>query len=449
MKDIDLEKLRQQINEVDDQMLELLAHRGEIVSKIGKLKDVKKNVVDLDREQKILNRLLEKKINSYSKDTIIRIWRELFQASSKLQEPKNSYIQTKRTIENIKIYKGGKSSISGNKKVIKLSSNESSLGASSNISKILSYNDIAEQMHRYPEISGESLREELAKLNKIDPSRIVLGCGSDETLLFAALAFCQDGDEIIQAEHGFEMYPIISKIVGATSKLAKENDNYKITVDSICDQITAGTKLIYIANPNNPTGTYLKRDEIIKLLKTIPKHIVLVIDGAYAEYVLEDDFDKSFSLSDEFENIIFTRTFSKCYGLAGLRMGWCYSSKRISSILNQVKGPFNTTNFSQSIAIAALKDQEHISKVVKKNIEVKNWFEKELSKLSIKTIKSVANFSFLEMSIDKANKIANHLMLDRIIVRQLQSYNLPHCLRITIGTEEEMKLTIDSLKKIL
>ena len=149
----------------------------------------------------------------------------------------------------------------------------------------------------------------------------MLGCGSDETLLFAALAFCQDGDEIIHAEHGFEMYSIITKIVGATSKLIKEDKNYKVTVNSILEQVSPSTKIIYLANPNNPTGTYLARSEINEILNKLPKNIIMVLDGAYAEYVTKDDYDNGFSLVDQFENIMLTRTFSKAYGLAGLRLG--------------------------------------------------------------------------------------------------------------------------------
>jgi len=245
------------------------------------------------------------------------------------------------------------------------------------------------------------------------------------------------------------MYPIIAQIVGATSKYAKEDNNYNISVNSICDQVTEGTKLIYLANPNNPTGTYMNRTEIVKLMKTIPNHIVVVLDCAYAEYVMEEDYDKGFSLVEEFENILFTRTFSKSYGLAGLRIGWSYGSLHVSSILNKVKGPFNTTLVSQEIAIAALKDQDHIDRVVKANIEVKNWFEKELRLLNIQTKPSVANFSFIETTLDHADKIAKHLMKDGILVRQLQSYDLPHCLRITIGTKSEMEFTINSLKRLL
>jgi len=449
MTDKLLKKLRHKINDVDDKILDLLAQRADVVSEIGKYKDTTKTVVDLDREQTILNRLLHKAKGEYSKDTIIRIWRELFQASSKLQMSSDSPIQTKRSIDSIKIYTGGKSSVPGKTNIIKLSSNESSLGSSSSIFEIGNLKNITNNLNRYPEISGLTLRKEIAKVHNIDPHRIVLGCGSDENLLFAALSFCKDGDEIIQAEHGFEMYPIIAKIVGATSKYAREDSEYQVSIQSICDQVTDATKLIYLANPNNPTGTYLKRSEIVKLMQSLPKQVVVVLDGAYAEYVVEKEYDKGFSLADEFENIIITRTFSKSYGLAGLRIGWCYASSKITSILNKVKGPFNTTFISQEIAIAALKDQDHINRVVNTNFEVKKWFENELKYLNIQTRPSVANFSFVETTQDQAEKIAKHLLENGILVRQLDSYNLPHCLRITIGTKTEMEMTINSLEKLI
>ena len=240
-----------------------------------------------------------------------------------------------------------------------------------------------ENLKRYPEISGETLREKLSKVYNLESDQIILGCGSDEILLFSALSFCQSGDEIIHAEHGFEMYPIIAKVVGAVSKLAKEK-NYKITVPSICEQLTSATKLIYIANPNNPTGSYLSKLELNNLMSKIPKNVIVVIDGAYAEYVETNDYDSGFSLVKEYENIIITRTFSKAYGLAGIRLGWCYASPRVASILNRVKGPFNTNTPAQYIAMLALQDHDHIVKIVKENHKNKEWFEKELKRIGIK-----------------------------------------------------------------
>ena len=308
--------------------------------------------------------------------------------------------------------------------------------------------DLNYNLNRYPEINGITLRKKIAELHKIDKNQIVLGCGSDEILLFAALSFCRPGDEIIHAEHGFEMYSIITKIVGAVSKLAEEK-NYKVSVKSICEKISPATKLIYLANPNNPSGSYLTKKEIRDLMNTIPKNIVVLLDGAYAEYVMEEDYDSDFSLIDEYENIIITRTFSKAYGLASIRLGWCYSSERISSILNRVKGPFNTNTFAHKLALIALKDQEHIKMVTDENKINKKWFEEELKKLNIKFYPSFANFSFIESSEKGANNIFNSLLEKGIIVRQLDSYNLPNCLRITIGTKDEMNKTISVLKGIM
>ena len=447
MKNEELEALREKINLIDDDILTLLSNRSEIVLQIGKHKNEEK-VVDLDREQKVLNRLLAKSKGLYSKDTIVRLWREIFQSSEKLQKITDSHIQSKRSIENINIYKGGKSSVTGKDNIIKLSSNENSYGPSPKVLNYINKSKTLINSHRYPSIDGIELREKIAITHNLDASRIILGCGSDETLLFAALAFCQDGDEIVHAKHGFEMYSIITKIVGATSKLIEENTNYTIDVSAILKQVTPSTKIIYLANPNNPTGTYLSRTEIVNLLNKLPKHILLVLDGAYAEYVIKDDYDSGFSLTEEFENIIMTRTFSKVYGLAALRIGWCYSSEKVANILNKVKGPFNTQTISQEIAMLALDDKEYLREVVNNNYKVKKWFEDELKKMDIKCGSSEGNFSFIQTSESKAREISTQLTNDGIIIRQLDSYGLPNCLRITIGTQQEMIATIESLKKI-
>ena len=443
-----LDTLRGDINSLDDKILDLLKQRAEIVTEIGEQKKSKTDIVDVQREQKVLDRLLQNSKTKYSKDSIVRIWREIFQASTKLQEDNTSLITTKRSINSINIYKGGKSSVMGKDNIIKLSSNENSYGPSPKVLDYINKSKTLLNSHRYPSIDGIELREKIAITHNLDANRIILGCGSDETLLFAALAFCKDGDEIVHAKHGFEMYSIITKIVGATSKLIEENKNYTIDVSAILKQVTPSTKIIYLANPNNPTGTYLSRTEIVNLLNKLPKHILVVLDGAYAEYVIKDDYDSGFSLTEEFENIIMTRTFSKVYGLAALRIGWCYSSEKVANILNKVKGPFNTQTISQEIAMLALEDKEYLKEVVDNNHKVKKWFEGELKKIDIQCGASEGNFSFIQSSEKKAKEISAHLTNEGIIVRQLDSYGLPNCLRITIGTKEEMIATIESLKKI-
>ena len=243
------------------------------------------------------------------------------------------------------------------------------------------------------------------------------------------------------------MYPIIAKIVGAVSKLAKEKD-YQVSVESICEQLTPATKLIYIANPNNPTGTYLSKKEIRELMKIIPKNVILVLDCAYAEYVLQENYDSDFSLVNEYENIIITRTFSKAYGLAGIRLGWCYSSKNVASIISKVKGPFNTNVFAQQIAIEALQDQQHLKYVVAENKKNMEWFIQKLVELGLKFLPSFANFVFIECTNSKTDKIFDELLKNGIIVRQLNSYNLPNCIRITIGTMDEMKKVVSVLEDL-
>ena len=183
-------------------------------------------------------------------------------------------------------------------------------------------------------------------------------------------------------------------------------------------------------------------------MQNISKDIIVVIDGAYVEYVEKKDYDKGFSLSDEFDNIILTRTFSKTYGLAALRIGWCYTSKKVSDIIKKIKPPFNTTAISQVLAIKALEDSQYIDKIVRINSEIKNWFENELKILNIKTRITEGNFSLIETSVEESNRIANHLLKDGIIIRRLDSYNLPNFLRISIGTKEEMEQTINSLKNL-
>jgi len=442
-KKIDI--LRGKINNLDDEILLLLDQRSKIVNEIGTFKDKSKSVIDVNREKSILNRLLKNLKGHYSKDSIVRIWRELFYASANLQVNHSVDILPKRGIDNIKIYKGGKQTVAGQTNIIKLSSNENALEPSTNVYQIM---QTEKQLHRYAEINGQSLRIQLSKIHSIEENQIVLGNGSNEILFMSALAFCHPGDEIIHSKYGFEMYPIITKIVGAISVFAEEID-YKISVDSIIKQITTSTKIIFIDNPNNPSGTYLNKNDLDKLLSNVPKNIVVIIDGAYAEYVQNNDYDSGFDLVKKFDNVVITRTFSKVYGLAGIRLGWCYTSKKIASILNKVKPPFNANIIALKIATVALEDSQHLIKVINENKKNREWFEEELKKLKIKCIPSATNFTFLECTKDSnmADNIYTLLLNNGIIVRQLESYGLPHCLRITIGTRDEMKKTIDVLKK--
>ena len=348
-------------------------------------------------------------------------------------------------IMDIAPYVPGLSKARGSGPIAKLSSNETPLGTSD--LAIEAYRASAPDLHRYPDGSAEKMRLAIGQRFNLDPNRIVCGNGSDDLIYLLAGAFSGGGHEVLFPRYSFAMYEIAAQSVGATP-IAAADEELGSNVDNLLEGVTAQTKVCFLANPNNPTGTYLTRSEINEILDKLPKNIIMVLDGAYAEYVTKEDYDNGFSLVDQFENIILTRTFSKAYGLAGLRLGWCYTSKKVSTILNKVKGPFNTQSLSQEMAIIALEDKEYLDQIVKNNQVVKDWFENELRKINIKTNPSEGNFTFVEMTQEEVKNISSHLASTGIIVRELGSYGLPNCLRITIGTKEEMEATIHSLKQI-
>ena len=442
-----IKNLRKKIDDIDNQLLELIIKRSKVVEKIGKNKDASKKIVDLNRENKILNRLIKLHSGKYPKDSIIRLWREIFFSSVKLQISNKRILHPKRNIDSIKLYKGGLSKISGKRKIIKLSSNESPFGASKKA--INSYKKTSSILSRYPELTAESLQIEIGKKFKLNPEQIICGTGSDEVLIFCALAFCSPGDEIIHARHGFEMYPIITKYTGAESVIASEID-YKVSINSILDNISQATKLIFIANPNNPTGTYLKKSELEFLISKVPKNIIVVIDTAYAEFADAKDYDKSFKFADKYNNILITRTFSKAYSLAGLRLGWGYASKELIQILKKLRPPFNITPGAIAAGIEALKDKKHLKKVVKHNNSIKNWLINELNKFGFKAYKTQSNFVFVlipEKKGQSASIINEYLISKGIAVRFLRSYGIENGLRITIGTKTEIKKLIFTLNE--
>tara|TARA_Y100000590_G_scaffold59165_1_gene62743 strand:- start:7565 stop:8914 length:1350 start_codon:yes stop_codon:yes gene_type:complete len=444
-----IKELREKIDVIDDQLLKLIIERSLVVEKIGKEKDISKPIQDKDRENQVLKKLLKSHEGSFPKDSIIRLWREIFYSSIKLQLNSQNNIFPKRGIDSINLYKGGKSKIAGVNNIIKLSSNESPFGPSQKA--IEAYEKTSTKLSRYPELTAETLQLEIAKKFNIDSNRIICGTGSDEVLIFSALSFCSPGDEIIHAKHGFEMYPIITKYVGAESVLATEDD-YKINPSSIVDKINESTKLIFIANPNNPTSTYLNKNELEILLKKIPKNIVVVIDAAYAEFVDATDYDKSFDLTEKYENLLITRTFSKAYSLAGLRLGWGYGSKKLINIMKKVRPPFNITPGAIAAGIAALNDQNHLNEAVEHNTKIKSWFINEINKMGLKAYDTQTNFVFIiipENVKENASTIYDHLLSKGIAVRYLLSYGLPDAIRITLGKKEELKKTIQVLSEFL
>lgn len=355
----------------------------------------------------------------------------------------------KASILNIEPYKAGISKVKGSsKKIIKLSSNETPLGASPKA--IAAYMDMANNLHRYPDSSASELRQAIGEVHNLSPDRIVCGAGSDEILSLLCVAYLSEGDEALYSEYGFLMYPISTMAAGGIPKKAGEK-NLTTNVDSILASVTEKTRIVFIANPNNPTGTYINRNEIRRLRKGLPANVLLVLDSAYAEYVIENDYTAGEDIVDMGENTVMTRTFSKIYGLAGLRLGWAYCPEPIADILNRVRGPFNVSSPAIAAGIAAVRDVEFINHARSYNQACLTQVCGEINKIGLKAYKSSANFFLVEFPQgNKNSKNADQFLKDHgIIVRAIDSYGLANYLRFTVGSEEDNRFVVDVLKEFL
>ena len=328
-----------------------------------------------------------------------------------------------------------------------MSSNETPLGTSSKVIKLLKKNPFS--ISRYPDGSANELRYELSKKFKININNVICGNGSDEILSLFAHCFSGPGDEVIYSKHGFLMYPIAIKAAGSTPISVAEK-NYKADVNNIIKKASKKTKICYIANPNNPTGTYLSKKELIKLRENLPKKCLLVIDSAYAEYVNEPDYTDGLDLAKKYNNIACTRTFSKIYGLAALRVGWAYSSKEIIELMNRIRLPFNLNSVGQKAAIAAINDKNFINKAIKHNKKWKPFIEKKLNNLGLTIIPGVANFVLVKFKNTKqANNCYTYLESKGIYVRKINEYGLPQFLRITVGLKNENITLCKTISKFI
>ena len=354
--------------------------------------------------------------------------------------------QAHKYLLEIENYIPGKSKV-GDKKVIKLSSNENALGASPKA--LIAYIEHAKDVFRYADGSSTLLREKIAQKNNINANQIVCGAGSDEIIALLTSSFASVGDEIIYSEHGFLMYPISAQRVGAKAIKVKEK-NLKTDVDAIINAVNKKTKIIFIANPNNPTGSYLNKDEINKLVSNIPSNVLIVLDHAYQEFVTINDFYDGIKIVNNHKNVVLTRTFSKIYGLASLRIGWSYSSQNIADILNKARGPFNVSGPSQVSALASLDDDDFYEASKNHNTKWLKILNEELKLINkIKIYPSIANFILIDfLSNENCENVNKKLLENSIIFREMKGYGLPSCLRATIGTAEENEIIIENLKKI-
>ena len=337
---------------------------------------------------------------------------------------------------NFKAYRPGKSSLKRNGKVIKLSANESALGVSPKVLKILKGEK--HNIFKYPDSRSKDLIEAISKKFYLDKNKIICGSGSDEIIQMLCQLIIRSGDQVIVPEYSFLMYRIYASIVGAKVILSKEN-NFKISNDEILKKVNNKTKMVFLANPNNPTGTYLYSKDLLYLRKKLNKKILLIIDDAYDEYMNDKKYSSGLNIFKNKKNVFILRTFSKIYGLASLRIGWGYGDKKIINALYKIKPPFNVNKIAQKCAIEALKDNKFLKKSVKHNLFWSKKIKKHLEKYNIYSNKISANFLLLNFSRCKmnANKIEAKLLKKGLILREMKTYNIKNCLRLTIGNKKE------------
>ena len=355
--------------------------------------------------------------------------------------PKPNNIITEKYVVGMSVFKNRLAKI-------KLSANESALGPSPKAKK--EYIKVSKSFARYPDTNGTFLRETLSKKFKLDKNRIVLGSGSDQIFELICKAYIKKGDEVIVPKYSFIIYRIYIKMNGAKVIYSKEN-NFTVSVKDILKKVTTKTKVVFLANPNNPTGTYVAKKDLLFLRKKLRSNILLVVDDAYFEYVKQKNYSSALKLFSNFKNVVMTRTFSKIYGLAGLRVGWGYGSKEIIDTLNKIKPPFNVNKAALFAASAAVKDSAWLNKEIK---HVNNWNKKmfnEFEKMKIETNKSYSNFLLVNFDKVKINssKVFKLLAKAGILVRKMDIYGIKNSLRITIGKSEENRKLISKMKRIL
>lgn len=357
--------------------------------------------------------------------------------------------QPRPEILAIDAYVPGKSRVAGLDKVRKLSSNESPLGPSPEA--IAAFRASASDLALYPDGSASALREAIGARYGLEPSRIICGHGSDELLALLALSFLRPGEEGLYSEHGFLEYPICIRAAGGTPIVAKETDK-TANVDAMLASVSTRTKIVFLANPNNPTGTYLPFSQVKRLQAGLPANALLVIDAAYAEYVMRNDYAAGIEIASTCDNVVMTRTFSKIHGLANLRLGWAYGPPHVLDALNRVRGPFNVSGPAIAAGVASLRDTGHIEAAIAHNARWLPWLSEAISGLGIEVTPSVANFLLLRfpMAPGRTAREADAFLSARgFILRSVAAYGLPDCLRMTVGDDEANEGVVAALAEFM
>lgn len=354
-------------------------------------------------------------------------------------------VKLRSCLYDIPLYVPGKSVLSGIEKPLKLSSNESPYGASP--MALEAYKKAIDNMAQYPDGNATTLKETLAKTYQVPMKNIICGAGSDNILELLSLAFMEAGDEGIFTQNTFPIYNIAIRTAGGVPITVPYKEDYTHDLDAIVKACTSKTKIIYLASPDNPTGTYIPKEKLERFIKQIPSHILIVIDEAYYEYVKDDAYLTALSIAPLYPNIVVTRTFSKLFGLAALRVGWAYGAHNIIEGLNRIRSPFNVSIPAQYAACAALEDQDWQRDSIDKTVTLRTQFQEFLSHKKIDFVPSGANFVF--MRFEDADHVDQSLKEQGIIIRNMKTNHFHHHLRISVGTQENMQRLISVMDTIL
>ena len=346
-------------------------------------------------------------------------------------------------IMGITPYTPGESAMPGHNKLVKLSSNEGAFGVPPGAQAAAA--EAAAGLHRYPDGGATELRRAIGRRFGLDPDRIVCGAGSDELIYLLCLSYGRPGGEVIMSRHGFMLYEIAAQAAGMATVKAPERD-LTADVDAMLAAVSARTRIVFLANPNNPTGSLVPDAEVRRLRAGLPPDVLLVLDAAYAEYVERGDYDPGADLVDAGDNTVMTRTFSKIFGLGGARLGWCYAPPAVVDVLNRARSPFNTGLVSQAAGIAALAEPEWVEAGRRHNTAQKAALSDALRAAGIKVWPSEGNFILADFGVAAEAAAADAALRARgVIVRAMGGYGLPHCLRVTVGTAEECALVAEVL----
>jgi len=346
-------------------------------------------------------------------------------------------------------YVGGEAEAPGFAKPVRLASNENPLGASPRAQE--AYAALATGLHRYPDGGAEALRRAIAERHGLDPARIVCGNGSDELITLLIRAYAGPGDEVLYSAHGFLMYAIAAKTAGATPVAVPERD-LSADLEGLIERAGLRTRIVCLANPNNPTGSCLSGSELERLVEGLPDHVLLLLDAAYAEYVMRNDYEDGARLVEGSSRVVMTRTFSKIHGLAGLRLGWAYAPAEVADVLNRVRGPFNVTAPALAAGVAAIEDRDHATRSRDHNAQWLEWFREQTAALGLDPRPSAGNFVLLHFPGQNGHDAATALIWLKargILVRGMAAYGLPDCLRVTIGTEAQTRAVVAALAEFV